>query len=44
MWYGMRGDMNEEIRQNQQFCTFLTFALHDRQTDRPTNALEKNGL
>ena len=33
----MRGDRNEEIRQNQPFCTYLTFALPDRTTDRPTD-------
>ena len=35
----MRGDGNEEIRQNQPFCTFLTFALLDRPTDRRTRPL-----
>ena len=33
----MRGDRNEEICQNQPFCTFQTFALPDRQTDRATD-------
>ena len=27
MWYGMKGDRNEEIRNNQPFCAFQTFAL-----------------
>ena len=33
----MRGDMNEEILQNQPFCTFQTFALPDKPTDQPTD-------
>ena len=30
----MKGDRSEEIRQNEPFCAFQTFALP---TDRPTN-------
>ena len=30
----MKGDRNEEIRQNELFCAFQTFALP---TDRPTD-------
>ena len=30
----MKGDRNKELRQNQPFCTFLTFALPiNKQTD-----------
>ena len=38
MWWGMKGDSNEEIHQNQPFCAFQTFAWPtNRPTDRPTN-------
>ena len=38
MWWGIKGDKNEEIRQNEPFCAFQTFAWPtNRPTDRPTN-------